>query len=385
MTAKPARSLLTRGLVLAACVLLAGTVGIHAGATTPEPASTSEIHGKPTIHLSEKFSRSVGGCAGGVAWSPDASALAVDGGKDDPFVFDDSGRQISHFRPIGNGAAYMYSLGFVKGASQLVLPTSDYSDGGVLDVRDVATGQLITKMKGTNSTAPIYAVSPDQKRVAFRDEMMSKIVTYDTQSWKVLSSIRVAHPHDGFDSLAFFPDSKRLAVGKSDFTSDATADVIDSTSGEIVRELPVHSPKSRYTSINAIAVSPQGDLLLAGMSDGTFRVLNANDGTPTAILSEPDNSVRLGQAAWDPKDRFVAYADGRSLVVWQPKLAGENYTRLRFTSHPRRTFVLSVGRMVTIDPGDACAVLLSVAPDGKSLAVAHHQNVTVFSIEEQSL
>jgi len=385
---RSAKSRLMFATVLAAGGVLANSLEMDALAAENEtPAQSTrdyivkrEVHGKPSIALHEQFTIPVKGGASGVAWSPDGSVLAVASGTV-LATYTSSGHYLSEFDSHSMRSPLLLSVAFVNGRKQVLFPVNDNDQrDAALDVRDVTTGEIVKTLVG-ESAAGEFSVSHDQKRVALASYLGKKIVTYDTRTWQPLSTLITAYPKNAAVSLAFFPDNKRLAVGMGGWKSDKHVAIVDSTSGKTLKEFQPNDPKVDEGSVSGIAVSPQGDLLLIGMSSRMIRILRVNDGTQVAALTDPGTGIRQGQAVWDPKGRFVAVVDGDGLIVWQPQIPGENFIKIRFSSPPKTFYAFDAERFVTMDVTAGYFVTLAITRAGKALAVTHGDSVTVFNIE----
>jgi WD40 repeat protein len=373
---RSAKSLLVLVTVLAGAGFVADALGIH----LMPPITT--VHGKPTLKLSKKFSLDLPNGTTGVAWSPDGSTLGVSSLYSMKLnAYDGSGHQLSEFESNGNNGAYLNAFAFINGASQVLFPVENAAKkGSALDIRDVVTGH-ITNTLAANYMADNFAVSPDQKRFAIANGAHGSSVIYSTEDGKDWheSAVTKAIPNGKIwfrnISLCFFPDGKLLAIGQS----EGHFAVADSTTGEIIKEFHAYDAPGIDDNVAGIAVSPKGDLLLTGLSGvaispplatpaawawnrsdhAVVSIWRISDGKEIAHLPNKNKATR--QAVWDPLNRFVAFVDNDSLVVWQPEIPGENFIRIKYPS---------------------LASSLAITSDGKSLAVAAGNNVTVYNIED---
>lgn len=373
---------------VAAIGFVTGSMSFHAMATEPEAHEQpnrnyvikQEVHGKPSITLREKFTIPVADAASGVAWSPDGSILGVY--SQTVFAtYSNSGRYLNEFRSNDGFKDLLLTTAFLDGAKEVVFPVRSLSERNAgVDIRDVASGKIVTTVRG-RSAAWMFSVSPDQKRLAFASLLDDSVITYETQTWKLLSTIKLNYPHTGAFSLAFFPDNTRLVVGMGG-EDDTRVDVADSTSGQIINDFQLHPVKpNQFVHVDAVAVSPDGKFLLVCVDDGTVRILHVEDGKQKASLNDLTGGFREGQAIWDPKGRFVAFIDVNGLVVWQPETAGESYIKFRFSSPPKTFVDFVIGKSIRMDTSDVFGLTIAITKDGKSLAVTHGDSVTVFTIE----
>jgi WD40 repeat protein len=363
--------------VMAMGGFVAGAVGIR------ELPSAQETHGKLPVKLSEKFTLQFPLGATGVAWSPDSSILAVSSNVGMKLnTYDGSGHSLSEFKSEGNLGAYVNSFAFINGASQVLFPIESSSDvNAALDIRDVATGRVlktITRTRDNNyspNATDVLAVSHDQKRIAIGTGILQGFIVFSTddgKQWHELSS--GARGKLGATSFCFFPDGKLLAIGKG----DGHFAVVDSSTGETLKEFQAYDAPGIHDNVDGLAVSPKGDLILIGLDP----VAISYDVTPEAsawersnhalasvwrisdgkqIAGFPDRNKLIRQAVWDPEGRFVAFIDTDSLVVWNPEAPGENFIRIKL-------------------PG--LSTSLAISRDGKSLAVAGGHSAIVYNIKD---
>jgi WD40 repeat protein len=378
------KSLLLLAMTLAAGGFVASALGIH------ELPSAQETHGKLPVILNEKFSLHFPTGTTGVTWSPDGSILAVSSNYGMKLnTYDGSGRPLSEFKSQGNLGAYLNNFAFLSGASQVLFPIEATTDAdAALDIRDVATGRILQTItrSSTRIRANYFAVSPDQRRFAIANSYGKNVVTYGSDDGIEWHELSVAKEHityadkgkqfwHGDISLCFFPDGKSLAVGKA----DGYFAVVDSTTGETIKEFKAYDAPGIDDNVDGLAVSPKGDLILIGLhpvaispplatpeamawegSNHTVAsVWRVSDGKQIAGL--PDKKKLIRQAVWDPKNRFVAFVDTDSLVLWNPEAPGENFIRIKL-------------------PGLSAS--LAISRDGKSLAVAGGNSVIVYNIKD---
>jgi WD40 repeat protein len=316
----------------------------------------------------------------GVAWSPDGATLGVSSDYGATLsTYDNMGRLLSSFRAKGNNGTYFNTFAFIDGASQVLFPIETAAPSETsFDIRDVKTGRIVRQVKNgqVRILAGHFAVSPDQKSFSTASEFGREIVTYRAENgrdWTEASIAKINGPKLAVASFTFFSDNVHIAVGES----DGNFAIADSTTGEILKSFKTYDAVGIHDNIDGLAVSPKGDLILTGLhaiaisNDATFEAMawsrsdhpvvsiwRVSDGKEVASFR--DKGKVIDQAVWDPKDRFVAFIDTDSLIVWQPEAPGENYIRIKL-------------------PGLSAS--LAVTADGKSLAVAGGNKVIVYNIE----
>jgi WD40 repeat protein len=370
MASKLRKSFLLIGIIVMGS-FVANAMGIH---LIPP---TTTVHGKPTVKLSKKFSLDFPYATIAVSWSPDGSTLGVYSNFTKLSTFDASGHPLNEFEGNGNKGGVENSA-FIAGSSQVLFPVESAAKiDAALDIRDVATGRIVKTIDNKSFIPGSFAVSLDQKRVAIAGGLAKEVIIYDTKDWHQLSTVNEFMIEKkqwlANISLCFFPDGKLLAVGQS----DGHFAVVDSTSGKTIKEFHAYDAPGVDDNVAGLAVSPKGDLLLTGLSGvgvtnlatpealawnrsdhAVVSIWRISDGKEIAHLPNKNKATR--QAVWDPLNRFVAFVDNDSLVVWQPEIPGENFIRIKYPS---------------------LASSLAITHDGKSLAVAAGNNVTVYNIE----
>src|SRR5262249_49478619 len=117
-------------------------------------------------------------------------------------------------------------------------------------------------------------------------------------------------------TMAFHPDSRRLAVG---YFSLGVAAVYDSVSGELIAELPVGPMNNQVVSWH-----PDGERLAVAGSDPRIQIWNVKAKRKVAILEghvqhvpvltfHPDGSL-LASHGWDGQLRLWEPSSGRQLM-----------------------------------------------------------------------
>jgi WD40 repeat protein len=340
------------------------------------------------LTIREELDLPTPGAAVAVTWSADGSAIAAASNYGSTLtVWDRSGRIINQFKRAGGGPALEGSIAFVHDASQLAFPPPASVDSdATLAVWDVASGQIVTTIPGVEpggnsglNRATYFAAVPGKELLAAPTRgnggprnPHGNLITYSTQDWRVLWTTAIAN---GVFSLCAFDDGRLLAAG----SNQGQVSVLDAMSGNLVHQFHAYEEsKFGILSIGAIAGSPDGRLILAGVGSAMFgstgstaeaqswlnsvepaRVLRAEDGTLLAAFNGPAK-LPIRQAAWDPNGRFVAFIDNANgLFLWQPMAGGGSYKKVE---------VADLG------------LSLAIAPDGRHLAVTEKQGVRIFSI-----
>jgi WD40 repeat protein len=152
------------------------------------------------------------------------------------------------------------------------------------------------------------AFSPDGRILATGGG--SRIVLWDPHTGKEKGQIQVGEPGTWFDCLAFSPDSKTLALGRS--ANDQLAILIwNNAERRIVRKLKV--PEGYVLTI---AFSPDGGILAGGASCGKVYLWDTSTGKELHRLEREKPTVIAGYSiAFSPDGKAVA-AGGATVATW---------------------------------------------------------------------
>jgi WD40 repeat protein len=147
-------------------------------------------------------------------------------------------------------------------------------------------------------------------------------------------------------SVAFFPNSRKIAVGEA----DKTISIWDTTSGEMLHELVGHSG-----GICCVRVSPDGKTLASSSFDGTVRLWPLNHDRapdqPPDVLTHHSKPVQA--MSFSPDGRWLATGERwsrtpeRKIVLWDTTtwlVAKEFYGAVGVFSHDSRILAVAGGR-----------------------------------------
>ena len=339
----------------------------------------SETHGTFSLKVTKKFEVPLRHSPKNVIWSSDGSRLAVENRLENGVTILDSSGNILERMFRFPYLSYGRVLAFIDGASHLLIHPTNRSDASTaLELRDVETGKVMKAIEGIvpkdyrdRDKPNALAISPDQKLAAVNVGAYTVII-YDTTNWHKL---HILNPPKGMVfSLCFSPDGTKVVIGHNGgFT------IIDPISGHTIQHVHAYNSQYGIVNITSVAVSPDGNSLLAiadvamingnvNMADAdawarsldAIRIWNISDGKPVTSFPPKGAEMPIRQGVWDPKGRYVAFVDANSrLFLWQ---------------------AMNGGGFTTIDLPSS-AESLAASPDGKALAVAHGQGITVFNIE----
>lgn len=317
-----------------------------------------------------------------VAWSPDGSRLVVSrdmGGRLD--IVERNGEILSEISGI-SGPNLEQSIGFVRGASQVLFTGEENRDFHFVsfDLWDAETGKRVRRINGpleadarglTANKASDFSISPDQRLVAMLGRDHNDLVIFRTDTWGVVQKITLSG-NNPMSAPQFFPDSRRVAV--SALFSQII--IFDALSGkELFRfkipgtedYVPTKSPAT-YPA-NSIVINPDQTLLFAG-ADLRFvpcpEMFCAKDGVQVFRLSDGAriatfNAAPVHGAGWDPKGRYIAFVDRNHLYLWQPVGRKQGYIKLDL---PTDTYSMAI------------------SPDGQHIAVTLYDGYIIYDVSE---
>jgi WD40 repeat protein len=381
--------------------LVAKRVGLHLAAvlwiiTASTPSALANKAGVGFPNIREELDLATPGAAVAVTWSADGSALAAASNYGQVLtVWDRAGHLINQIQRIGGGPALGGSIAFAHGSSQLVFPPPETSNKSTaFAVWDVSSGRIITIVDGpqpddehTLNVAEHFMTTPDHTLLVAATRaggswkhFQKNVTVYDAGSWQVLNTAALLQ---GVPSLCVFGDGKLIGAGS---VVGGRVSILDIKTGVIVRDFQAYE-ESKYGSslLGAIAGSPAGDLIMVGVSStilnggeylGTpeqrawgearesteaVRLFRVKDGARVSTFSVAKGPIR--QAMWDPKGRFVAFADNqRGLFLWAP-WGGPGYKKIVL---PTKT------------------LSLAISPNGDRIAATTNHGVRVYSINEST-
>ena len=216
----------------------------------------------------------------------------------------------------------------------LAVPNAD-----VVAIFDARTGELVRTLTGHNGRVYAVAFSPDGKFLAggsFKGDHTIKV--WDLKTGDVTATLK-GHT-DVLWAVAFSPDGKRLVSAGAD-----GAKVWDLETGKVLRTL--EAVQAGITGCCKIGLSPDGKRIVCGdQPSKTFRVFEADTGKLLATL--PGHTTDVRGAAYRPDGKLLATGSDKELLLWD------------------------ADKLELVKKIDTPAGWLALAPDGRSLLTAQH-------------
>jgi eukaryotic-like serine/threonine-protein kinase len=181
---------------------------------------------------------------------------------------------------------------------------------------DVASGGRIALLPEAPESVNILAFSPDSRVLAAAGRELDPRQNDDLRTgqltlWDVASrrvTLRPALPYLDLVSLAFSPDSRRLAAG-GNIRGFAILDVDWENASE------PRVKRWRREQVSCVAFSPDGETLATGGRDQPLCLWDPATGRERAVLGE--ESATVGCLAFSPDGSTLAAADrGNEVTLW---------------------------------------------------------------------
>ncbi|MBV9123883.1 MAG: WD40 repeat domain-containing protein, partial [Planctomycetes bacterium] len=225
-----------------------------------------------------------------------------------------TGKQVQEFVP---GNAFGYSLAqFIPGGLYLI---ASYAQEKDLYLWEIATGKVVRKFVGHTGNLPVFAVSPDGKRILSWDEAWDKDRTIRLWDVETGKELRKLEGHTDRTAGVFSPDGKQVLT----FSLDKTLRLWDVESGQELQRLAGHSEACRG------CFSPDGQQVLSWSDDHTIRLWDLASGQE--IRRFEGLKAKVYHAEFVAGGRLVvampsAPPDDKKLWIWETasgKLANE--------------------------------------------------------------
>lgn len=186
--------------------------------------------------------------------------------------------------------SYVYDVAFSPDGKMLAAA----GVGTKIELWDTQTGKLLETLDGHGEDIQALAFSPDGKLLASASD------DYTVKLWNMpggsLARTLEGHELQVID-LAFTPDSKTLVS----ISWDHFMKFWDPQDGSLVREVEVE------TSLNRVAVSPDGRTIATGTTGGRLQTWNADGTLIETVDLTPDSPASIDALVYSP--------DGKTLVA----------------------------------------------------------------------
>lgn len=149
----------------------------------------------------------------------------------------------------------------------------------------------------------LMAFSPDEKNIAAA--WNKKTTVWEVDTGREISNIQY---QESIEDLVFSPDGKLLA------TASDEVKVWKMESGSAAGRIPIHD-KSSEQKLSTIAVSPGGEWLATGSSDGV-RVFKATGWAPVVTLAE---AGKVFQLTFDSSGRWLIATSETKVTIFDTK------------------------------------------------------------------
>jgi len=297
------------------------------------------------------------GIVNSVTFSPDGRQV-LSGSYDNTLKLWDAvtGREIRTFK---GHTGYVNSVAFSPDGKQVISGSSD----NTLKLWDVLTGQEIRTFSGHTETITSVAFSPNGRQI-LSGSYDKTVKLWDVRTGRQIRTIRVYI----VTSVEFSPNGRQVLVGEigGNFRvhDSATGNEIrffadedinyggfspsvtfspngrqilsgylrnfklwDAATGQEVRTFSGHTE-----TINSVAFSPDGKLVLSGSNDNTLRLWDAETGQEIRTFS--GNSNWVNSVAFNPSAKqILTGSDDSTMKLWDTEAGREI---MAFTGHENR-------------------------------------------------
>ena len=241
---------------------------------------------------------------------------------------------------------------------------------GAVRLWELATGHELRTLTGHELGAHSVAFSPDG------DQIVTVGVGGTVRVWDMAGgrgALTLKGHEDPVTSIAVTPDGKWLVTG----SEDGTATIWDVAGGRRPRTIHggVRTPpdySDYYVAGTEVAVTPDGQRLVTGSSDGTVKVWDLHSGRPLLTLQEQGHRVTCVAVTADGRWVVIGSDDG-TVRVWDTASHGEPLLLEGHIGPINSVAVYSDGRRLVTGGGDGTARLWEL-PGGRPLLTVQGWN-----------
>ncbi len=227
----------------------------------PVPVAEQALRGVLSLYNGSGVINYHNASISGVAFSPDASQLAVASFDGTVSIW-----HLEALEPI--------MMAILKGSFEPIVDMGFSPDGrflvtssghGIVDLWESATGVMLTRIRGASAITRIV-ISPDG-RYLITGEENSSVSVWDLATGQPVTLL--ARDAEAVTAMAVSPDGRWLAIGSRDSTIHIWKSLDRDNSKSILL-------RSHNAMISTLAFSPNGHWLAAGSMDGTASLWDWN-------------------------------------------------------------------------------------------------------------
>lgn len=320
-----------------------------------------------------------------VDYSPDGKIIAT-GGDDGSVIlwFPQTGRQ---FRTLSGHTAGITSVAFSPNGSLLASSGVD----GTIRLWDINKDEALLNIKADIFPITSISVNPSGQIIASASSYQIKL--WNINTGKEIRSLK-ENPSVIINSIAFSPDGKILAAGKS----DKSIKLWDIEQGKEIEVLNGHAGSVTY-----LCFSPNGKLL-SSSDVNTIKIWDVTNGKELLTVNSPSQFGDKNALAFSPDGKEIACGNYNSLMLIDSssgkklsilKETNANISSLSFS--PDGNFLLSAGvfneiwdlktqQCITSLQGNSTGVIaLDLSSDGRYLAQGLGINIAVWDTEADNI
>jgi WD40 repeat protein len=299
-----------------------------------------------------------GGFVHGVAFSPDSGTLYTSS-LDDSVIAWDLTRTGGLARQLTDAAGHVTGVAFSPRDRNLLALVRDDGPATLWDAARRAQGGELPVRGGWLNTV---AFSPDGRRLAAENHADGTVVLFD-----VATRTRVGRPlhppyHGPFvpgyssrdvNAMAFSPNGKLLATAGND-----GATVL----WDVATQAPIGHPLRPHpgSTVNDVAISPDGRTLASGIDDGTVLLTRVPDGTVLHELTVTKGPGITALSFSPDGNTLVTGALNGKVRLWDPRTGAAGRTWVAQAGPVMSTVYSPDGTLLATSGGDGTAALWDV-------------------------